>query len=260
VEHSVRHTVIFTAVLCIVFSVLVSAVAVGLHDRQVENQRLHRIQNVLGVAGLKEPGERLSREELSSRFESGLEARVIDLATGEYVEGIDALSFDQRRAAKDPETSRPAPTNRAKVRRLPAHAVVYVIKDGSEETGLVLPIEGSGLWSTLYGFLALDSDARTVRGITFYSHGETPGLGGEVDNPRWKSRWAGRLAFDDAWMPALRVKKGIAGPSDTDPYQVDGLSGATITSNGVTNMIQFWLGENGFGPYLARQRSQGAQG
>lgn len=259
-EHSARHTVIFMAVLCVVFSVLVSAVAVGLHDRQVENQRLDRIKNVLGVAGLKEPGERLSREELTARFESGLEARVVDLATGEYVDGVDALSFDQRRAAKDPETSRPAPTNRAKVRRLPEHAVVYVIKDGDEETGLVLPIEGSGLWSTLYGFLALDSDARTVRGITFYSHGETPGLGGEVDNPRWKSRWAGRLAFDDQWQPALRVKKGMAGPADADPYQVDGLSGATITSNGVTNMIQFWLGESGFGPYLARQRSQGAKG
>jgi Na+-transporting NADH:ubiquinone oxidoreductase subunit C len=252
--------VIFTAVLCIVFSVLVSAVAVALHDRQVENRRLDRIQNVLGVAGLKEQGERLSREELTARFESGLEARVVELATGEYVDGVDALSYDQRRAAKDPDTSRPAPTNRAKVRRLPNQAVVYLIKDGSEISGMVLPIEGSGLWSTLYGFLALDADGKTVQGITYYSHGETPGLGGEVDNPRWKSRWAGRLAFDDAWQPALRVKKGEAGPPDADPYQVDGLSGATITSNGVTNMIQFWLGENGFGPYLARQRNQGEKG
>jgi len=260
VEHSARHTVIFTVVLCVVFSVLVSAVAVSLNDRQVENQRLDKIKNVLGVAGLKETGESLSREELTTRFESGLEARVVDLETGEYVEGIDALSYDQKKASKNPETSREAPTNRAKVRRIPNHAVVYVIKDGDKEAGLVLPIQGSGLWSTLYGFLALDSDARTVRGITFYSHGETPGLGGEVDNPRWKSLWPGRLAFDDAWQPALKVKKGQAGPADADPYQVDGLSGATITSNGVTNMIQFWLGESGFGPYLARQRTEGAQG
>jgi len=260
VEHSARHTVIFTVVLCVVFSVLVSTVAVSLHDRQVENQRLDKIKNVLGVAGLKETGESLSREDLTTRFESGLEARVVDLETGEYVEGIDALSYDQKKASKDPATSREAPTNRAKVRRIPNHAVVYVIKDGDKEIGLVLPIQGSGLWSTLYGFLALDSDARTVRGITFYSHGETPGLGGEVDNPRWKSLWPGRLAFDDSWQPALRVKKGQAGPPDADPYQVDGLSGATITSNGVTNMILFWLGENGFGPYLARQRTEGAQG
>ena len=259
-EHSARHTVIFTVLLCVVFSVLVSAVAVALHDRQVENQRLDRIRNVLGVAGLKELGESLSREDLTSRFESGLEARVVDLATGEYVEGVDALSFDQKRASRDQETSRPAPTNRAKVRRIPDHAVIYLIKDGTEVSGLVLPISGSGLWSTLYGFLALDVDGRTVRGITFYSHGETPGLGGEVDNPRWKARWPGRLAFNDAWDPALRVKKGQAGTPEADPYQVDGLSGATITSNGVTNMILFWLGENGFGPYLARQRTEGAKG
>jgi Na+-transporting NADH:ubiquinone oxidoreductase subunit C len=252
--------VIFTTVLCIVFSVLVSAVAVALHDRQVENQRLDRIQNVLGVAGLKEPGESLSRAELTARFEGGLEGRVVELATGDYVEGVDALSFDQRKASKDPERSRPAPTNKAKVRRIPDQAVVYVITDGEKVSGIVLPIEGSGLWSTLYGFLALDADARTVKGITFYQHGETPGLGGEVDNPSWKAKWPGRLAFDDSWEPALRVKKGEAGKPETDPYQVDGLSGASITSNGVTNMIRFWLGENGFGPFLARYRSKGATG
>jgi len=260
VEHSTRHTVIFMTVLCVVFSVLVSGVAVALHDRQVENERLDRIRNVLGVSGLKEPDEDLSDEELNQRFTGGLEARVVDLASGQYVEGIDALGYDQQKAAKNPETGRAAPDNAAKVRRLPNHAVVYLIKDGSEVTGVVLPIEGYGLWSTLYGFLALESDLRTVKGITYYRHGETPGLGGEVDNPRWKARWVGRLAFDEKWEALLGVKKGIAGTPEADPYQVDGLSGATITSNGVTNMIRFWLGRNGFGPYLASARTQGELG
>ncbi len=255
-EHSVRHTILFTAALCVVFSMLVSAVAVGLHDRQLENKRLDRIRNVLGVAGLSEPGENLSREELLARFESGLEAQLVELRSGGIVEGADALGFDQRKAVRDPELSRVAPPNRAKVRRVPHHGLVYLIKEQGQTRGVVVPIEGHGLWSTLYGYLALDIDARTVRGVTFYNHRETPGLGGEVDNPNWKALWPGRLAFNQRFDPVLRVKKGRAGPPETDPYQVDGLSGATITSNGVTNMLEFWLGPSGFGPYLAEFRKR----
>ena len=138
---------------------------------------------------------------------------------------------------------------------------MYLIKDGDEIAGVVVPIEGYGLWSTLYGYLALETDGRTVRGITYYSHGETAGLGGEVDNPRWKAKWPGRLAFGADGKPALRVKKGPAGDPESDPYQVDGLSGATITSNGVTNMLSFWLGREGFGPYIAKFKlDHGGQG
>ena len=108
----------------------------------------------------------------------------------------------------------------------------------------------------LYGYLALAPDARTIVGITFYQHKETPGLGGEVDNPRWKSLWPGRLAYDERGNPAIRVKKGPAGSVEEDPYQVDGLSGATITSRGVTNLLRFWLGDDGFGPYLASYRDR----
>jgi Na+-transporting NADH:ubiquinone oxidoreductase subunit C len=114
-----------------------------------------------------------------------------------------------------------------------------------------------GLWSTLYGYLALEPDARTIQGLTFYKHGETPGLGGEVDNPRWKALWPGRLASDEDGTPKIAVVKGRAGSVSEDPYHVDGLSGATITSNGVTNLMHFWLGKNGFGPYLDKQRAQG---
>ena len=130
--------------------------------------------------------------------------------------------------------------NPSRVRTVPHHGVVYLINDG----GVVIPIEGYGLWGTLYGFLALEADARTVKGITYYTHKETPGLGGEVDNERWKARWPGRLATDEKGLPALRVKKGQAGTAAEDPYQVDGLSGATITSRGVTNMLAFWLGRS----------------
>ncbi len=256
-EHSARHTVIFTVLLCVVFSVLVSSVATSLKDRQDRNATLDRIKNVLTVAGLRESDESLSGDEIMSRFESGLVARAVELSSGRYVDEIDALQFDQRKAAKDPEQSREAPTNPAKVRRLPDHAVVYLIQEAGETVGVVVPIEGYGLWSTLYGYLALGPDGNTIRGITYYSHGETAGLGGEVDNPNWKAKWPGRQAFDAKGKPAIRVKKGAAGPPADDPFQVDGLSGATITSTGVTNMLEFWLGRNGFGPYLKKFKQEG---
>src|SRR5262249_21974321 len=145
--------------------------------------------------------------------------------------GIEAAGFDQRKAQKDPAQSHEAPPNQAKVLRVPNNALVYnVLKNGQVDT-IILPIEGYGLWSTLYGFLALDKDGNTVKGITFYQHGETPGLGGEVDNPKWKALWPGRKVYGPDGKPQLGVVKGQAGPAKDDPFRVDGLSGATITSN-----------------------------
>jgi Na+-transporting NADH:ubiquinone oxidoreductase subunit C len=256
VEHSPRHTVVFTTLLCLVFSLLVSGVSVGLRERQDENRRLDRIKNVLVVAGLMRAGERLPRAEIERRFEARLEPRVVELASGRYADDVDPMSFDPREAAADPERSRPAPENRAKVRRLPHHSLVFLLVEDGSVDGIILPVEGYGLWSTMYGYLALEADARTIRGITFYQHAETAGLGGEVDNPRWKALWPGRLAFDEEGLPAIRVAKGSVGPPTSDPYAVDGLSGATLTANGVTWLLHFWLGENGFGNYLAEYRRE----
>jgi Na+-transporting NADH:ubiquinone oxidoreductase subunit C len=133
------------------------------------------------------------------------------------------------------------------------YSIVYQIKDNDDKLAtLVLPIRGRGLWSTLYGFIALDvkdiaegPEHVTVAGLTYYKHGETPGLGGEVDNKLWKAKWPGKLVFDENWAVKAEVSK-----TATTDYQVDALSGATLTSNGVTNMLKFWLGQNGFGPYL----------
>jgi Na+-transporting NADH:ubiquinone oxidoreductase subunit C len=108
------------------------------------------------------------------------------------------------------------------------------------------------LWSTLYGFLALDSDLKTIRGITFYEHGETPGLGGEVDNPRWKAQWKGKMAYDDNMKILIEVLKGQVDPTSPQAgHQIDGLGGSTITTRGVHNLVRFWLGENGYKPFLS---------
>ena len=117
------------------------------------------------------------------QFELGGDGQVVvarfDAAPRDVVDGVDAVSFDQQKAKKDLERSTEAPANSAKVKRLPNQAKVYHIMKGDKVESVVIPIEGYGLWSTLYGFLALDADTKTVRGITFYEHGETPGLGGE---------------------------------------------------------------------------------
>jgi Na+-transporting NADH:ubiquinone oxidoreductase subunit C len=134
--------------------------------------------------------------------------------------------------------------------------LIYERVDGDDVVLLILPIEGKGLWSTLYGFLALAPDTKTIEGLTFYEHGETPGLGGEIDNPRWKGLWKDRVAFDDEGNPEIEVIKGAAGPPDTDPHRVDGLSGATLTGRGVTHLIQFWLSNDGYGPFLEKFRAE----
>ncbi|NIA13380.1 MAG: Na(+)-translocating NADH-quinone reductase subunit C [Nitrospiraceae bacterium] len=252
------YTILFAAMVCGVCSILVSGTSVLLKDRQKANMILDRQRQVLSVAGLIQPGEKVSADEVRASFADSIDPKIVTLATGAYDDTIAVETFDQRRAAKDAATSQAAPENPAKVLRLPNHALVYLVTQDGALDKIVLPIEGKGLWSTLYGYLALDKDANTIRGITFYEHAETPGLGGEIDNPRWKALWQGRKAFDDGWKPAVRVIKGQAGPPEESPHEVDGLSGATLTGRGVTNLVTFWLGENGFGPYLAQMRSVGS--
>ena len=253
---SVLYNLAFAALVCVVCAVFVSSSAVSLRDLQAANEALEKQRNVLVAAGLATSDERPSAAEIAERF-NVIDQVVIDLDSGEEVAGVDPDLFDQRAAAAGAETGRPAPENLARVQRLPRQALVYELRDAGGQLDLViLPINGMGLWSTLYGFIAIDADLTTIRGITYYEHLETPGLGGEVDNPRWKALWPGRRAFGDDNAVSIEVVRGRAGAPEADPYRVDGLAGATMTSRGVTNMLHFWLGEHGFRPYLDRLRGR----
>lgn len=258
--NSTRYTIGFAAIVSVVCALLVAASAVGLQSRQEENQRLFRQKNVLLAAGLVRPGEAPTGAEMRNIFDRHIEVRLVDLATGEYMaEGrLDVEAYDQRRARNDPALSRQAPPNDAKISRLPTYGTVYLVSAGGKGAPVeqvVLPIEGIGMWGTIYGFLAIDRDGRTVRGITFYDQKETPGLGSEISNPKWQALWVGRHAFDANWEPKLAVVKGTIGPPATDPHRVDAISGATITSNGVSRLVGFWLSDEGYGRYLARFRA-----
>ncbi len=255
---STRYTVLFATAVSIVCALLVATAAVGLRERQDVNAQLYKQKNVLLAASLAQPGEALSTGEVLSIFERRIRVRAVDLKTGKLVaeNQFDAKAYDQRKARNDPALSRPVAANDAQVARVPLRGTVYQVTapDGSIEQ-LVLPIEGMGMWGTVYGFLAIDRDGNTVRGLTFYEQKETPGLGGEISNPKWQALWVGRKAYDANWAPQLAVIKGQAGPPDKDPHRVDGLSGATITSNGISRLMRFWLSADGYAPYLETLRS-----
>jgi Na+-transporting NADH:ubiquinone oxidoreductase subunit C len=251
-QHNTLYTIGFAVAVCLVCSVVVSTAAVALRDRQQLNIELFKKKNVLQAAGLMAPDESLNAAQVEERFQR-IEARVVDLRTGDFTDAVDPLAYDMVRAQLDPAMSAVVPRNLAQVPRVPYYAVVYIVQDEQGQPAMiVLPIHGKGLWSTLHGFLAVDMDGTTIRGITFYEHGETPGLGGEVDNPRWKSLWPGRKIYGPDGNVRIEVLKGSAGPPSAQPYAVDGIAGATITARGVTNMLHFWLDDERFGQFLQR--------
>lgn len=253
-KNSTAYTLTFAAIVCLICGVAVAASAVGLRQQQETNKLIDKKGKVLAAARLLPEGQ-VTAATIDSIFEESIVPKAVKLSTGEEATTIDAAAFDIQKAMRDPATSATAPENAAKVARLPEHSLIYEVKkDGVLET-LVVPVEGKGLWSTMYGFLALSADTETVKGLIFYQHGETPGLGGEVDNPRWRSLWEGRKPFNEHYEPVIEVIKGAAGSVEDAPHEIDGLSGATITGRGVGHLIQFWLGEHGYGPTLARYRA-----
>lgn len=244
---TIQKTVTVTLLLCIVCSIIVSAASVSLKPMQQANKQIDFNRNILQAAGLYEEG--VSVEEQFKQVET----KVIDLRTGKFTDDVDAATYDQRKATKEPSLSEVLDKKEdiAGIKRREFYSEVYLVNDGNGLSKLILPIRGYGLWSTLYGFIALESDLTTVAGIGYYEHGETPGLGGEVDNPAWKGQFEGKPAFNASGDIVLNVIKGqVSASTPNAESTIDGLSGATLTTNGVDNMIQYWLGEEGFASFL----------
>jgi Na+-transporting NADH:ubiquinone oxidoreductase subunit C len=178
------------------------------------------------------------------------------LQSGEFADHIDATSYDHRKATKDPAQSRELDKSedKAGINRLERYATIYLTRDNNGNIEkLILPMRGYGLWSTLWGFMALQGDGNTVIGLSFFEHAETPGLGGEVDNPKWKALWPGKQVYNAEGEVALKLVKGIVDNKTPDAeHKVDALSGATLTSNGVSNLVNFWMGEQGFASFLQK--------
>ncbi len=246
VNDSMSKTFGVALALCVVCAVVVSSAAVILRPTQEVNKLLDLKTNILASAGLLQEGV-----SIETQFEQ-ITTRVVDLDTGRFTDAVDNATYDQRKASKDPAMSVALDPKQdpAKIKRRVNYATVYVVEGDQGIDKIILPIKGYGLWSTLYGFLALESDLQTVAGIGFYEHAETPGLGGEIDNPRWKSSWIGKQAYNQGEL-AINVLKGKADLSRAgSESQIDGLAGATLTTRGVDNLVRYWLGDQGFRPLI----------
>jgi len=242
--------------LCVICSILVSAAAVGLSDRQERNKAAEKKKNILMAAGLYE--ENVPLDEQFSRIQT----RIVDLQSGAFSSDYDVATFDSRVAAREPETRFVIPEGQdlAGIKAHSRYQDVYLVMDDDTLQQVILPVYGKGLWSTMYGFISLDVDMTTVIGFAFYEHGETPGLGGEIDNPNWKQLWPGKRIYDDQGKTRIKVLKGTVDRGSPDAiYQVDGLSGATLTARGVSNLLQYWMGQNGYQPLLAKLKREGVK-
>lgn len=255
-KDSVGRVFLVAAALCVVCSVLVSTAALGLRPLQEENSKKEVRRNILSAAGML-PTD--GSGDLDALFQQ-MEVKVIDLATGKEAAGVDPATYDSSEAERDPAQTVAVPAEwltKVGIRSRTKMEKVYIKRNasGGVET-LVLPIHGKGLWSTMYAFLALESDLKTVKGLIFYKHGETPGLGGEVDNPVWRAQWPGKELFAENGEYRFRVLKGRVDRSSPQAvHQADGLSGATITTNGISGTLAYWLGPEGFGPFLEQMKS-----
>ena len=247
-KETIGRTLFVALAVCLVCSVFVSGAAVSLKSLQQQNALLDKQRSILRIAGMVDEGA--SGTEVRRVFNEGITARLVDLETGHFSDAQNPRNFDPLKAAQDPTLSKILAPGKdiASIHRLERYSVAYLVeKDGKIQT-LILPVRGYGLWSTLYGFIALKDDLTTVSGFGFYQHAETPGLGGEVDNPRWLAQWPGKEVYDDSGRVSLTMVKG--GGAKGNDHQVDAIAGATLTSRGVEHLLQFWLGPNGFGPFL----------
>ncbi len=253
-SESAGKTITVAAVLCGICSVLVAGAVVVLKPRQVINQDLDQKKNILMSAGLFE-----SKETIDSTFNQFVTAVVIDVTTGEVQTQIDPTKFSQDKADKDPQFVEEIPQkdDYGSIRRRSRLQKVYLVKKDGSLDQVIFHVYGKGLWSTMKAFLSVDRDGLTIRGFNYYAHGETPGLGGEIENPNWIAQWKGKKLYDNSgeYRPKTKVVKGQVNPQDPNAaYSVDGLSGATLTSNGVEGTFRYWLSDSGYKSFLGKVR------
>jgi Na+-transporting NADH:ubiquinone oxidoreductase subunit C len=244
--NQISKTLIVAGLLCFVCSIIVSITVVTLKPKQLRNADLDFKKNVLNAAGMLEAGADIDEE-----FKK-IQTVMVDLESGTITDQVSPKGFDQRTAAANPDYSVKIPSGKdiAGLNMRAKYAKVFLVREGDDIQKIILPISSMGLWARMYGFMAIAGDTKTIEGFAYYQHGETPGLGAEVDNPKWKSQWIGKEVYNDSWEPVAGVKKAITNPDS----QVDALSGATITSNGVDTSLKYWFGEHGYAKFLTNIR------
>ena len=247
---SIPKTFLVALLLALSCAGLVTVTAVGLADRVQARKDNERLANTLVAAGVDVP--------------DAVEFRIVELDTGDYVSSADIGigTFNQREAAADPELSDPVAEvdDIAEVGRRERYAYVGLVHERGRLQRVIIPMRGMGYGGMIHGIIVLEGDLTTVSNIYFTDHEETPGLGAEIASPSWRAKWPGKRVYDEDGAVRLEVvQRGVQPGAAEARYQVDGVSGATITSDTVTLMLQFWLGENGFRTYLRRLEDEGVE-
>jgi len=245
-NESITKTIGVAFCVCLICSLVVSFSAVSLRDLQNENKLNDKRIKILQAADIYNPDEDIKDQFLK------LETKFVNFDTGKLMDSYLDYSleeYDPILATRDTNLSSKVPTSEdiAVIKNRENIGKIFILRnDDYSINKLILPIRGYGLWGTLYGYISIENDFNTIAGIEFYDHKETPGLGAEVDNPKWKNLWPGKQIYQNGEV-SLNVIKGKVDNNDKDAqYEIDGLSGATITSRGVTNMIAYWFGESGY--------------
>ena len=249
-NETIMKTLGVTLAVCLLCSLFVSFTAVSLRDQQNTNKLNDKRIKILEAANIYDQSI-----PVEDQFKN-LEVRFLDFDTGKTYKdykGFDIDKYDQLQSLRFSDQSKPVPADKdiAIIKNRENIGKVYIVRDTQGIISkLILPIRGFGLWGTMYGYISLENDFNTVAGIEFYQHKETPGLGAEVDNPKWKALWPGKQIYQNNDV-ALKVIKGKVESDDSmNAYKVDGLSGATLTSRGVSNMIEYWFSESGYSSML----------
>lgn len=245
---NLSKTLIIAFLVAFIASIFVSISAVTLrpyHEANLDKDRQERLAEM--VAALPGMGDILTGAGVDN-----MEVQIINLASGEFTTDIDPATFDQREAARDPERSSTIPSEAdvAGIKQRADFAQVIILRTNGKLQLVVLPVRGVGYQSMLYAYLAIQADGNTIAGLTFYEQGETSGIGARILEPEWQNLWRDKQLADENGDIKISVVRGEA----VGVFEVDGISGATRTSNGVSNMLHFWLGDYGFGPFLARLR------
>ncbi len=261
-QDSTLRTFTVIGLLCFICALLVCSAVVLLQPIQQKSMNVDREKSILAAAGIS-----YEKGDVSKIYADNIEARLLDLATGKFVTDKKALQDITHDAQGKPDgynfvseakiasssVAIPADKDTAGIRARAKYMPVYLVKSGKSYTSIILPFYGQGLWSTMYAYLSVSTDGETIQGVKYYSHGETPGLGAEVENPNWTKKWIGKQLFGKDGSVLFKVLKNVDDPA----HQVDALSGATLTSNGVSKSVAYWVGDHAYGPFLAKVKKEG---
>ena len=238
------YSVVFVLIITVFWGFVLSFAATSLREPQQANEQRNIRENILRAVGLMEREQKLEPEEINQLYDDSVESFLVD-HEGKVIPGSSADGVDLEEELENPDPA---------AWRLP----VFVVTEGGRASVYAIPVYGQGLWSTLYGYLALEDDLDTVKGITFYKHGETAGLGAEIEQAWFQDNFVGKRIFDGSALRSIQVVKGkvadVFSNAADHTYAVDGISGASITGRGVTNLLQEKLAI--YAPYITRVRAE----